>query len=136
MQNTLRFSVRFLAVASAALGAAMFTTQAARAATALNVPFAFTVGGKVCPAGRYMVRTDDLGGSVELLGQARGFKWVIHPGDPAPTDNRVVLKFDSIGSQHVLRSVQFGPMTTSRLDKRIKESEVATQGGTAVEAGE
>jgi hypothetical protein len=121
MQNTLRS----LVLASAVLAASAFTATAARAATAVNVPFAFSIGDKICPAGHYILRKDDLGGSVELVGDAQGFKWVLHPGDPAPTDNRVILKFAEVGSQHVLQSVQFGPMTTSRLDKKVRESETA-----------
>jgi hypothetical protein len=121
MQNAFRSPFRFLAVALLVLTGTAFTAQSAHATT-LDVPFAFTVGNQVCPAGRYTVRTDDLGSSVLLTGQSQGFKWVIHPGDPAPTDNRIVLKFDIVGSQYALRSVQYGPMITSRLDKKTKES--------------
>ena len=128
MQISLRSPLRFLVLASVALAASMLTTPAARAASTLDVPFAFTVGDKVCPPGKYLVRTDDLGNSVELSGRAQGFKWMIHPGDPAPTDDRVILKFARIGSQHVLESVQFGSMTTSRLDKKAKEPASAQSG--------
>jgi hypothetical protein len=121
MQNTLRS----LVLASAVLAASAFTATAARAATAVNVPFAFTIGDKVCPAGHYIVSKDTLGGAVELMGEAQGFKWVLHPGDPAPTDPRVILSFANVGSQHVLQSIQFGPLTTSRLDKKVRESETA-----------
>ncbi len=121
MQYALRSPLRFLAVAFLVLTATAFTANTAHATT-LDVPFAFTVGNQVCPAGQYTVHSDDLGSSVTLMGNARGFKWVIHPGDPAPTDNRVILKFDAVGSRYALRSVQFGPMTTSQLDKKTKES--------------
>jgi hypothetical protein len=129
MQNTLRS----LVIASLAVTASLFTAKAASAAT-LDVPFAFMVGNKVCPAGQYTVRTDDLGSSVELLGGQQGFKWIVHPGDPAPTDHRVVMKFVSVGSQHVLRSIQYGPMITSKLDKGTRES-VFARGDTGITIG-
>lgn len=127
----MQITLRSLVVASVALAASMFTAQAAHAATTITVPFPFMVGDKVCPAGQYSVRTDDLGSTVELVGHANGFKWVIHPGDPAPTDNRVILKFAAVGSEHVLQSIQYGPMTTSRLDKRASQLETAQSGSRA-----
>jgi hypothetical protein len=135
MRNTFGSSLRFLAVAAVAVAAGTFTAQAAHATT-LTVPFAFQVGDKVCPAGNYQVRRDGMSNSIEMVGNARGFKWIIFPGDPAPTDQRVILKFASVGSRHVLRSVQFGSMTTSRLDKKFRELEVAEQSQAAVEIGQ
>jgi hypothetical protein len=130
----MRITLRSLVMASVALAAATFTAQAAHAATTINVPFAFAVGDKVCPAGQYTVRTDDLGSSVELIGASNGFKWMVHPGDPAPTDRRVILKFATAGNTHVLQSVQFGPMVTSRIDTRDSRIETA-QTGTGTTAG-
>jgi hypothetical protein len=133
MQNKLRSSLRLLGMASLVLAATAFTANAAQAAT-LDVPFAFTVGNKICPAGQYTVHSDVMGNSVELMGASQGFKWVIHPGDPAPTDTRVILKFDALGSQYTLRSIQYGPMITSRLDKKTKES-ISASNGISLTAG-
>jgi hypothetical protein len=132
MQNTLRSPFRLVAVALLVMAASAFTATAAHAVT-LDVPFAFAVGNKVCPAGHYTVRADDLRSSVELVGVSNGFKWVIHPGDAGPTDNRVILNFVDVGSQHLLRSIQYGPMTTSRIDKKTREL-IAAQNGTAITA--
>ncbi len=133
MQNKLRFPLRILGMASLVVAAMAFTANAAHAVT-LNVPFAFTVGNKVCPAGLYSVRSDRLGDTVQLTGPSQGFNWVIHPGDPAPTDSRVILRFDTDGSQYTLRSVQFGPLITSRLDKKTRES-ISASNGVAVTGG-
>jgi hypothetical protein len=65
-----------------------------------------------------MVERDNNANAVKLVGATQSFTWAIHPGDPAPTDTRVVLKFDENGGAHVLSAVQFGSLTTSRLDKR------------------
>jgi hypothetical protein len=121
MQNTLRT----LALAAIVLTASAFTAATAHAATSVNVPFAFAVGNQICPAGHYTVQRDQLNGSVELVGDTQGFKWILHPGDPAPTDTRVVLTFDDIGSRHLLHSIQVGPMTTSQLDRKVREWESA-----------
>ena len=114
MQNTLRS----LVLASVVLATAAFTVQTAMAATTLNVPFAFTVGDQTLPAGHYAVVHDSNNNSVKLVGATRSFTWVIHPGDGAPSDNRVILKFDDLGSVRTLRAIQYGPMTTSQLDKK------------------
>jgi len=114
MQNTLRS----LVLASVVLATAAFTAQTAMAATILNVPFTFTVGNQTLPAGHYTVVRDNSSNAVKLVGATRSFTWVIHPGDAAPSDQRVILKFDDLGSAHALRAIQYGSMTTSQLDKK------------------
>ena len=114
MKNTLRY----LVLASAVLATAAITIQAAEAATTLNVPFAFTVGDKTCPAGHYLVERDMNGEAVRLVGATQSFTWGIHPGDGAPSDSRVVLKFDDMGSAHALSTIQYGALTTSRIDRK------------------
>lgn len=113
MQNTLRSIV----MASVVLAFATFTAQNALAATTLNIPFAFTAGNQTLPAGHYTVVRDDNGNAVKLVGKTGSLVWGIRPGDPAPSNNRVVLKFDTLGSTHTLRAIQYGSMTTSQLDK-------------------
>jgi hypothetical protein len=93
------------------------------AATPVNVPFNFTVAGKTCPAGKYEVLKGPVANSVRLasVDSARNFVWVIAPGDPSPTDQRVILTFDRSGDAATLRTVQLGSLITSRLDKPAKE---------------
>jgi hypothetical protein len=119
MKNTLRS----LVLASAVLATAAFTVPTAMAATTLNVPFAFTVGNQTCPAGHYLVERDMNLASVRLIGADQSFTWGIHPGDGAPTNTRVVLKFDEIGSSHALSTIEYGPLTTSRIDKKSLRDE-------------
>ncbi len=114
MKNTLRS----LVLASVVLATAAFTVKAAMAATVLNVPFAFTVGNQTLPAGHYTVARDNSSNAVKLVGATRTFTWVIHPGDAASSENRVVLKFDDLGSARALRAIEYGSMTTSQLDKK------------------
>jgi hypothetical protein len=45
------------------------------------------------------------------------------PGEHGSTDNRVVLRFDTLGKTHTLHSAQY--QTMSRLEKRKKQTERA-----------
>lgn len=117
-------SLRKFFLASAVVTTSALTANTAMAAT-LRVPFSFTVGNKSCPASRYTVTRQADGGIVTLI-DATGscsFGWVVSPGDPAPNDSRVVLRFDEVGQSHALQSVQYGAAITSRLDKKFKTNE-------------
>jgi len=119
MKNTLRS----LVLASAVLATAALTAKAATVITTLNVPFAFTVGKHTCPAGHYMVQRTLNGDAVTLIGSNQSFTWVVFPGEAAPNDNRVVLKFDTTESGHALNAVQYGSLTTAQLDKKLVNQE-------------
>jgi hypothetical protein len=123
----MRFNLRNFVLAPAVMAAAALATNTAMAETTLKVPFNFTVDGKNCPAGLYTVQRESTHNSVTLTSKAtqRSFTWIIAPGDPAPTASAVTLTFDELGQTHTLRSVQYGPMVTSRLDQKTKESEHA-----------
>ena len=112
---------------ASALVAATFMSVAAEAQTTLNVPFSFNVGHSLVPAGAYSVERSGApwGGFVTLknLQTNANFTWAVSPGDPAPTDTRIVLKFDEIGQTHLLRSVQYHSMITSRLDEDVRRNQ-------------
>jgi hypothetical protein len=119
-----------LVLAPAVMATAALATTSAMAATTLNVPFSFTVDGKKCPAGVYAVERDGIRHMVTLQGkgQQQSFMWLVGPGDSAPADAYVVLRFDELGQTHVLRSVQYGSKITSRLDAKTGPRErTATQ---------
>ena len=112
-------------LASAAIAATALATNSAMAETTIKVPFAFTVAGQAFPAGRYLVQRDDSGGFVTLSNRnsSQSASWVLSPGAPAPTENKIAVNFDAVGHTHVLQSIQYGSMITSRLDKKNAESE-------------
>jgi len=119
---------RFI-LASAVAAMAALTTSNALADSRVNVPFSFSVNGKVCPAGSYSVGRDDTTGVVILRNTEdwkRSFAWVASPGEPAPTDNRIVLRFDKSGENYTLQSVQYHALITARLDGR-KNNEAPTR---------
>jgi hypothetical protein len=120
----MRFTLRSFVLAPVVMALAAFSANTAMAET-INVPFNFSVAGKKCPAGLYSVQKDLSGSAIKMRGAAQSFTWIAGPGDPAPTDKRVVLKFDAMGATHVLRSVQFGSSVTSRLDKKLNPANTA-----------
>jgi hypothetical protein len=112
-------------LATAVLAGAALTTTNALAETMVNVPFNFTVNGKVCPAGLYSLDRNLTSNVVTLRNDdwKSSFTWVAGGGDPAPTDTRVILRFDEEGQNHALQSVQYGNVITSRLDGKKKRTE-------------
>ena len=107
--------------------AATLTPVAAKAQTTLKVSFSFNVGNTLVPAGTYSVERTKVPWAVfvtlENLQTNATFTWTASPGEPGPTNTRIVLKFDVIGQTHLLRSVQYHSMITSRLgrDTRINQ---------------
>ncbi|HUB30443.1 MAG TPA: hypothetical protein VL967_12120 [Terracidiphilus sp.] len=125
---------RFLLGALVATAAATFAAKPAHADVAVKVPFSFTVDGKQCPAGTYMVKRNAASYTVTLAGRdpAKVFTWVIVPTNSDGDRNKVVLQFDGQGSEHTLRAIRYGIDTTSRLDlhpQRTDESEDLVRGG-------
>lgn len=123
MQTTLR-SLLTAAVVTAA--AALATHPAMAADATVNVPFSFTASGRQCPAGAYNIQLEKMNQVVRLT-NSRGqvnLVWLAGPGNPSPNDKRVILRFDRAGSSYALRSVQDGPMVTSRLDKKASNEQL------------
>lgn len=112
-------------LASAVMATAALATNSALAERKVSVPFSFTVNGKTCPAGLYSVDRDLTDGVVTLRNDdwKQSFMWIASSGDPAPGDNRVILRFDEMGPTHALQSVQYGDLMTSRLDGKRRPAE-------------
>jgi len=107
-------------LAPAVLAAVALCANFATAETTVKVPFNFQAGGKTCPAGYYTVQRNDGANFVTLMhkGSAETFTYVLGPGAPEPNETKVSLKFDRIGDKHVLESIQYRALETSRLDKK------------------
>lgn len=121
----MRSTLRSFFLAPAIMAAAAFTAHTAMAEM-IRVPFNFIVEGKNCPAGVYSVKAS--GDTVNLMGSGtHSFAWILHPGTPGSVDGRVVLKFDQIGSERVLHSLQYGSLVTSQLDKKLKPNDNAAE---------
>jgi hypothetical protein len=114
-------------LATAVIAATALTTNTAMAQKRLNVPFNFTVDGQNWPAGVYEVEKDSSGEVVTLrsIDASKTASFIMHAGDPEPTDRRVMLKFDDAGSIHALRSVQYESLT-SRILKYNKHADYSS----------
>ena len=120
-------TLRNFVLAPAVMAAAALATNTAMAET-VKVPFNFTFDGKDLPAGYYSVKREMSQNMVTLRSNAtsQSFTWIIAPGDPAPTDTAVTLRFSELGETHALRSVQYGPLITPRLDKGAMPKRIVT----------
>jgi hypothetical protein len=127
----MRINFRSLVLASAAVAATAIATLPAQAATTgaitLNVPFSFTVDHQSLPAGKYLVQRDSTGNFIKLQSEngSRTFNWVALSSDESA--NRIILRFDERGESHELQSIQVGPLTTPRLDRKLSARERETQ---------
>lgn len=112
-----------LSFAALAAAGAMFTAKPALADANVKVPFSFTVGGKLCPAGTYQVKSDATGKSVLLVGPGSSvnFTWIVMPKPGAGDPDKVALRFDETNSGHVLRMIQYGPDATPILDMQEQQ---------------
>jgi hypothetical protein len=125
---------RFLLVALVATAVATMAAKPARADASVKVPFSFTVDGKWCPAGTYLVKRNTASNTVTLAGRDSSniFSWIVMPTTNEQNPNKVVLQFDQEGSDHALRSIHYGTQSTSRLDthvQRTDETQDAARGG-------
>jgi len=122
---------RFLSVALLATAVTTLAAKPALADALVKVPFSFTVKGKLCPAGTYLLKGDATSNTVTLLGHdsSKIFSWIIVPRINEIDPSRIVLQFDQAGSDHALRSIQYGSQGTSRLDRDERRSEEMQDAG-------
>jgi hypothetical protein len=116
--------MRFKSVLAAiVITAGALATHTAAAETTLKVPFSFTVAGQSMPAGVYSVSKDAVHNMVILksMDASKTFFAVLVPGDPAPNDTHVALKFDQSGNGHTLKSIQYGGRITPSLEQATRE---------------
>lgn len=113
--------------AAALAAVALLSINTAKAET-VNVPFAFRAQGKLFPAGQYRVNKTLGDGfvTVRSLDGSRSFTSVVAPGAPAPSDSRVVLRFDNDRATHELRSIQYHGQISGRLDRGTATAERQT----------
>lgn len=124
----MRFNLNKFALVPAVFAAATLMSTAvasASPATTLSVPFSFTASGKTMPAGDYVVEEGSFHNLVVLRNKqtSKSVSWVLGPGDPAPNDRHVSLKFEGEGTTHVLKAIQFGSQVASSVDKHGKSGE-------------
>jgi hypothetical protein len=119
----MRISLSSLVLASA------FCASTALAAThaRVDVPFSFTAKGQTYPAGSYDVVLDGSRSFVTLASRVELGKqilWIVNPAEPAFMP--AVVKFDQVGTEHALRSIQLDDKITPNLDRHPNAGVSAT----------
>ena len=119
-------SLRTLVLSSAALcSTAAFAANQAR----VDVPFNFVVKNHTYQAGAYKVEVEPERSLVTLrkvTDPVESLMWIVGPGDSDGYPQKVRLTFDSMGTDMVLRTVQYGGLTTANLDGHPKQKGKAT----------
>ena len=120
----MRVALKSLLLSSAALCATGgFAANLAR----VDVPFSFTAKGHSYPAGMYDLELDGNGSFVTLASRvdlAKQIRWCVGPAEPAYMP--AVVTFDQTGTDHALKTIQFGDKITPNLDKHPKQGISAT----------
>jgi hypothetical protein len=114
---------------SIVVSSVVFCATAAFAANQarVNVPFNFTAEGHSYPAGPYEVDLDVNHNVVTMASKTDATKhisWNVGPADAANTP--AVIKFDHVGADYDLKTIQIGEHVTPILDKNIQQSVSAT----------
>jgi hypothetical protein len=114
---------------SIAVSSVVFCATAAFAANQarVNVPFGFTAEGQSYPAGAYEVDLDANHNIVTMASKTDATKhisWMVGPAEAASTP--AVIKFDHVGADYALKTIQIGEHVTPVLDKNIQQSVSAT----------
>jgi hypothetical protein len=113
----------FVLTSAAFCATAAFAANQAR----VDVPFSFTSQGQLYPAGSYEVVLDANHNFVTMARETDATKhltWSVGPADAAKTP--AILKFDQIGAEYALRTIQLGDKVTPNLDPPSKRGISAT----------
>jgi hypothetical protein len=89
----------------------------------VNVPFSFTAEGQNYPAGSYDVSLDTNSRFVTMSSQTdvnKHITWNVNSADAAAAP--AVVKFDHVGTDYSLKTIQLGDHITPVLDKGVQPS--------------
>jgi hypothetical protein len=121
----MKFSIRNLVLSSAALCA---TTAFAANQARIDVPFGFVVKNHAYRAGAYSIVVDKQKSLLTLSNinePSRSVMSIVGPETSDP-DHRVSLMFDVVGSDHILRTIQYRGTITRNLDAQPKHKVEST----------
>jgi hypothetical protein len=120
----MQLTLKTLIFSSAAFCATVaFAASAAR----VNVPFSFSARGQTYPAGTYDVSMSSQQNFVTMASKANpnnSITWIVGPAELAKSP--AVIKFDVLGSDYALKSIQLGEKITPNLDPHSKPGLSAT----------
>ena len=112
-------------IKSLVVSSVVFCATAAFAANhaQVNVPFGFTAQGHSYPAGSYEVSLDASHNYVTMTSKTDATKHISWDVNPAEAANApAIVKFDQIGADYALKTIQIGEHVTPVLDKGVQPS--------------
>ena len=118
--------INFKAIAFSSIAFCATAAFAANQAR-VNVPFNFTAEGQSYPAGSYDVSLDANHNVVTMASKTDATKhisWTVGPAESANAP--AVIKFDHVGADYDLKTIQLGERVTPVLDKNVQQSVSAT----------
>jgi hypothetical protein len=118
--------INFKAIAFSSIAFCATAAFAANQAR-VDVPFNFTAEGQSYPAGSYDVALDANHNVVTMASKTDATKhisWCVGPAEAANTP--AVIKFDHVGADYALKTIQMGDHVTPVLDKNVQQSVSAT----------
>ena len=120
----MRLTFKALLLSSAAVCAtASFAATPAR----VNVPFNFTAKGQTYPAGTYDVSMDSRSNFITLASNAdpaKQISWIVGPAEPGK--KTAIIKFDTLGPDYALKTIQLGNKITPNLNSHPRHGISAT----------
>jgi hypothetical protein len=123
----MRFGLRTFVLSSAALcSTAAFAASQVR----VDVPFNFVVKNHTYQAGAYKVEIEATKSLVTLRkinDPVQSMTWIVGPSEDDKNPLKVRLTFDTVGEDSVLRTIQFGGLTTPNLDAHPKHKAGASR---------
>jgi hypothetical protein len=123
----MRINVKALALSTVAFCAtAAFAANQAR----VEVPFSFTAQGHSYPAGSYEVAVNNNNDIVTMVSKAdpkMHISWTAGPGEAINLP--ALVKFDQVGADHALKTIQVGDKVTPKLDKGTPSVSASTSIG-------
>lgn len=118
--------INFKAIAFSSIAFCATAAFAANQAR-VDVPFNFTAEGQSYPAGSYEVALDASQNMVTMASKTDATKhitWNVGPAEAANTP--AVIRFDQVGADYALKTIQVGDHVTPVLDKNVQHSVSAT----------
>jgi hypothetical protein len=109
---------------SIVVSSVVFCATAAFAANQaqVNVPFGFTAEGQSYPAGSYSLSLDasyDIVTMTSKTDATKHISWSVSPAEEAAAP--AIVKFDHVGADYALKTIQLGEHVTPVLDKNFQQ---------------
>lgn len=109
-----------------ALATVGLTSLPAEAEARVTIPFNFSIGSEQYPAGQYLLKQGQMYNrvlTVQSEDTPTAFHCTLTPGGDTDNPNKVAVIFDVRDNNYTLRNIQYGALTSPKMDKTLDRSE-------------